>query len=66
MDWGLWLSLALIWVLSSSSLFALSAAFRKNRWGERRRGRRERMGWGLLGLLLIAIIVAITLIVTTQ
>ena len=65
MDWGLLLLLALMCVLGTIGILALSAAFRANRWGERQRGWRERIGSGLLGVLLI-VIVAIILIATTQ
>ncbi len=65
MDWGLLLLLALMCVLGTIGILALSAAFRANRWAERQRGWRERIGSGLLGVLLI-VIVAIILIATTQ
>jgi len=53
-------------VLAFVAIFSFSAALRKNRFGERHRGRAERIGCGLLGLLMILIIVEIVLIARAQ
>ena len=66
MNWESFLSFAPITVPIFIGLLALSAAFRRNRPDERQRGRLERLVYGLIGLLMIAIIVEIILIIRAQ
>jgi len=53
---------ALIWVLGTIVLLALSYTFRRNRWGERQRGLTERIGCGIVGLIILVIVVELLLI----